>query len=346
MSGTQADSASIKPLLEALRVRQDWAPEQTRAFMTQLMSGELRTEDVVEALELLRAKGETASEITEAARAMRSAGVRVQPGLDGVLDTCGTGGDGSCTVNVSSIVSLIAAAAGVPVAKHGNRAVSGVCGSADFLSAIGVPLETAPGKLVEGLKKTNFAFFYAPQFHPSVRHAAAARKTITGRTLFNCLGPITNPAGATHQLIGVYESRLVTLVAEALGALGSKHAIVVHSEDGLDEVSPAAPTQVAEWENGVLRQYIFTPEEGGVTRAAEGTLRSDNAQSAVREGLAIIDGIEGPKTDLVVLNAAFALKAADRARTVKEGAELARLLLRNGSVRRKVAEITDFYQQN
>jgi anthranilate phosphoribosyltransferase len=135
-------------------------------------------------------------------------------------------------------------------------------------------------------------------------------------------------------------------VAEALGALGSKHAIVVHSEDGLDEVSPAAPTQVAEWENGVLRQYIFTPEEGGVTRAAEGTLRSDNAQSAVREGLAIIDGIEGPKTDLVVLNAAFALKAADRARTVKEGAELARLLLRNGSVRRKVAEITDFYQQN
>lgn len=338
------DTATIDSLIGALRERRDWSAGQMRAFMTELMAGRLETPRVVEALELLRAKGETALEITEAARTMREAGVRVDTGLVGVLDTCGTGGDGSCTVNVSSLVALIAATAGVPVAKHGNRAVSGVCGSADFLSAIGVPLEVAPEKLVRGLKETNFAFFYAPQFHPSVKHAAAARKSITGRTLFNCLGPITNPAGAPHQLIGVYESRLVPLVAEALGALGSVHAIVVHGEDGLDEASVVAPTRVAEWADGKLRAYVFTPEEAGITRVAPGSLRSDNAAAAVREGLAIIDGSSSPKTDLVVLNAGFALKAADAAKTVSEGAALARKLLESGRVRQKVNQIQEFYR--
>ena len=344
MSAGAAGTESIEVLIGVLRKKQDWTPAQMRRFMTELMSGQLETARVVEALELLRAKGETAAEITEAARAMREAGVRVQTGLPKVLDTCGTGGDGSCTVNVSSLSALIAAAAGVHVAKHGNRAVSGVCGSADFLSAIGVPLEVAPEKLVRGLRETGFAFFYAPQFHPSVRHAAAARKAITGRTMFNCLGPITNPAGATHQLIGVYESRLVPLVAEALGALGATHAIVVRSEDGLDEVSPAAATDVAEWVGGSLRRYVFTPEEAGITRSAGGRLRSDNAESAVREGLAIIHGAQGPKTDLVALNAGFALLAADAVKSPAEGVRLAQKLLADGSVQKKVDQIKAFYK--
>lgn len=341
-----ASGTSIGTIQTALRGRRDLSAADIRYFMTELMAGRLETADVVEVLELLRAKGETAQEITEAARAMRAAGVKVATGLDRLLDTCGTGGDGSCTVNVSSLVALICATAGVPVAKHGNRAVSGVCGSADFLSAIGVPLEVAADKLVAGLRETRFAFFYAPQFHPSVRHAAAARKAIAGRTMFNCLGPITNPAGATHQLIGVYEARLVPLVAQALGSLGSKHAIVVRGEDGLDEVSPIGPTRVAEWSEGQLRTYLFTPEEAGITRAAAGSLRSDNAEAAVREGLAIIDGVQGPKTDLVTLNAGFALKAADAVATVTEGVGLAQQLLSDGAVRRKVDAIKAFYGKN
>lgn len=346
MSSGAAGSGSIAPVMTALRERRELRAAEVRLFMTELMAGRLETPDVVEALELLRAKGETAAEITEAARTMRAAGVRVETGLKAVLDTCGTGGDGSCTLNVSSIVSLIAAAAGVPVAKHGNRAVSGLCGSADFLSAIGVPLDPTPDQLVAGLKKTGFAFFFAPQFHPSVRHAGPARKSITGRTMFNCLGPITNPAGATHQLIGVYEARLVPLLAEALGALGSEHAIVVRSEDGLDEVSPAAATQVAEWQAGRMSAYTFTPEEAGIARCGPGLLSSADAESAVREGLAIIDGAQGPKTDLVLLNAGFALKAADRVKTPAEGVALARKLLADGSVRRKVDEIKAFYAKN
>lgn len=338
------DAIGIDGLVAALKAKRDWTPEEMRFFMTELMAGRLETPRVVEALELLRAKGESAAEITEAARTMRGAGLRVETGLTGVLDTCGTGGDGSCTVNVSSLVALVAATAGVPVAKHGNRAVSGVCGSADFLSAIGVPLEVAPEKLVRGLRETGFAFFYAPQFHPSIRHAAPARKSITGRTLFNCLGPITNPAGATHQLIGVYESRLVPLVAEALGRLGSKHAIVVHGQDGLDEVSPVLPTRVAEWADGQLRTYVFTPEEAGIVRATTGSLRSENAESAVREGLAILGGARGAKTDLVTLNAGFALKAADRVKTVAEGVKLAQRLLADGSVVKKVEQIKAFYR--
>lgn len=337
-------SAGIHELIETLRAKRDWTPMQTRRFMTELMSGRLETPRVVEALELLRTKGESLEEITEAARVMREASVRVETGLDRILDTCGTGGDGSCTVNVSTIVALIAATAGVPVAKHGNRAVSGTCGSADFLSAIGIPLDAAPDKLLRGLKETGFAFFYAPQFHPSVKHAAPARKEIIGRTLFNCLGPLTNPAGATHQLVGVYESRLVDLAAKALGILGSVHAIVVHAEDGLDEVSPVSPTQVAEWHKGKLRHYVFTPEEAGIKRGNRGDLRSDNAEVAVKEGLAIIAGAKGPKTDLVVLNAAFALKAADAVTTELEGAQLAKKLLSDGSVRKKMEQIQAFYR--
>lgn len=340
-AGTDRD---IHGLIETLRAKRDWTPAQTNFFMSELMAGRLETARAVEALELLRAKGESASEITEAARAMRSAAMGVDTGLQNLLDTCGTGGDGSHTVNVSSLVALIAATVGVPVAKHGNRAVSGVCGSADFLSAIGIPLEVTPEKLVRGLKETGFAFFYAPQFHPSIKYAAAARKAITGRTLFNCLGPLANPAGATHQLVGVYEARLVDLVAQALGNLGSAHAVVVHGEDGLDEVSPTTVTQVAEWEKGRLRHYIFTPEEAGITRVDRGALSSDNAEAAVREGLAILDGSQGPKTDLVALNAGFALMAADRVATPTEGVILTQKALADGSVRKKVDQIRAFYR--
>jgi anthranilate phosphoribosyltransferase len=335
--------------LAALRDKRNWTAGEMKRFMAELMAGRLDEAAVVSALEGLRAKGETALEITEAARAMRAAAVHVQTGFEKVLDTCGTGGDGGCTVNVSTLVSLIAAAAGVPVAKHGNRAVSGVCGSADFLSAIGIPLEVAPEKLLAGLRATDFAFFYAPSFHPSMKHAAAARKKISGRTMFNCLGPLANPAGATHQVVGVYEARLVELVAGALAALGSEHAVVVHGEDGLDEVSPCAPTRVVEWTKargeaeGRFERYLFTPEEAGLSRVTRDEIRSANAGEAVRDGLAIIDGAKGPKTNLVVLNAGFALKAANLVTTPADGARLAEKLLQNGAVRRKMDQIKAFY---
>lgn len=348
-SGAASQGSAASAASAALRDRRELTVAEIGGFMSELMAGRLATADVIEVLELLRAKGETAGEITEAARVMRSHGIRVNTGLPRILDTCGTGGDGSCTVSVSTIVALIAAAAGVPVAKHGNRSASSKWGSADFLSEIGIPIEAEADKLVRGLKETNFAFFYARSFHPSMKHAAEARKEIKGRTIFNCIGPLTNPAGATHQLVGVNEERLVPLMAEALGALGAVHAIVVHSNDGIDEVSPTAFAQVAEWTKGkLIRWKPFNSEEAGVKRLTGGRdlLKSADIASAVREGLEIINGAPGPKTELVVLNAGFALKAADEAVSISEGVEMARNLLSSGAVRQKMDQIKAFYGKN
>jgi len=327
--------------MERLKAGQELLPGQMTGFMKRLMSGELRDDAIVDFLTSLRQKGETVSEIVEAARVMREHSVKLSAKREGLLDTCGTGGDGAGTFNVSTLAALVAAAAGVPVAKHGNRAVSGKSGSADFLNALGIRYDLEPAETARCLEATGFGFMFAPLFHPSMKHAASARKKIRGRTLFNCLGPLTNPAGADFQLIGVYDKRLVPLLAGALGEMGSRHVIVVHGEDGLDEVSISGSTFVAEFD-GKVESRTVDPGMLGISRAAREALCCEGPEASVRAAGEVLAGRDGPKMDFTLVNAAFALKAAGRVKGVTEGIGLARQLLKSGAVLKTIDRIREF----
>lgn len=318
-------------------------PGEISRFMNELVEGRLAQDAIVRTLTELRERGESASDILEAVRVMRSKCVPVSTPYADLLDTCGTGGDALGTVNASTVAALAAAAAGARVAKHGNRSVSGLFGSADLLESFGIRIELTPAEVAQSIEKTGFGFMYAPLFHPAMKHAAAARKQIQGKTLFNCLGPLTNPAGATRHLLGVYDARLLRPVAETLKTLGSLHAIVVHGEDGIDEVALSGPTRVAELLNGTIRLYTVTPAECRVREAGLETLRCASSAEAAAAARSIIDGAEGPRTDFVVLNTAFALKAAGIAETPAEGVERSRELIRSGAVRRKIDEIRKLF---
>lgn len=315
---------------------------QMTRFVTELMEGKLEENFTVDFLTALRQKGESVDDIIEAATVMRAKCVKVSVAKKPLLDTCGTGGDGAHTLNVSTLVALVAAAAGVAVAKHGNRSVSGLCGSADLLDALGVRIDLTAEQVARCIETTGFGFMYAPNFHPAMKHAAPARKKITGRTLFNCLGPLTNPAGATHHLLGVYSESLVQPVCKALGALGAQHAIVVHGRDGLDEVSITQNTVVAEGVGGKVTVSEFKPSEVGFAGVKADQLRVKSVEDALASARLVLEGRPGPKTDFVVLNAAFALKAADVVRDIKEGVARSRKLLESQAVQRKLDQIKTF----
>ena len=333
---------ALSDMLGRLKKGEEPKQGEITDIMTSLMNGELSDDAIVNLLTGLRERGETAAVIAEAARVMRNRCVRVPTAMPGLLDTCGTGGDGSKTLNVSTLTALVAAAAGVPIAKHGNRSVTGVTGSADLLEALGVRIQLAPEEVAASIEATGFGFIYAPLFHPAMKFAAAARKRIQGRTLFNCLGPLTNPAGASRQLLGVYDSRLLEPLCKALGELGSVHVIVVHGEPGLDEVSLSGRTDVAEWMDGSTAYYSVKPEDFGLTRVPLGELKCETREDAVRTAEAVLNG--GPACDFVLLNSGFALKAADRCPTVDQGIALARKLLTGGMVMKKLEDIRNFTQ--
>lgn len=296
-----------------------WTPVQTGAFAV-----------------ALRMRGETDEQIVAAAQAMRAAMSVVEHGLPVVLDTCGTGGDGAHTLNISSAAAIVVAACGVPVAKHGNRSISSRCGSADVVEAIGVPVDVPPERQHEVLHEAGIAFLFAPAHHPALKHAAQARRELGTRTIFNALGPLANPARATHQLLGVYDEALRAVAARALGKLGVRRAWVVRSEDGLDEVSPSAPTRVSELtEDGTVRERVVAPEDFGLPRVARSALAGGDAAQNAAALLAIVRGEAHPARDAVLLNAAAALAVAtgtslrestQRAReAVEEGAAAAKL---------------------
>ena len=329
--------------LDRLKMGQDLEPGQMRAFMEELMTGRLEEGQVMSFLLALKEKGESVQEIIEAAKVMREHLTPVSCQAKELLDTCGTGGDESSTLNVSTLAALVASSAGVSVAKHGNRAISSHSGSADFLSVLGLPIEMTPEDVARGIETVGFGFMFAPSFHPAMKHVAPVRKKLKTRTIFNCLGPLTNPAGANHQLLGVYDEKLVEPLAKALGALGSKHVLVVHGQDGLDEVTLTAQTTVGEWESGAFQKFIFTPEDLGFKRASLDELKCESPEESLREAQEVIKGKPGPKTDFVVLNSGFALKASDRVKTLEEGVSLARTLLEKGEVLRKIDEIKAFY---
>ena len=287
------DALRVQRVFEAILEGQ-WTPTQVAGFLV-----------------ALRLVGESASTIAAAARAMRHAMLRVHHDFPILLDTCGTGGDGQGSLNLSTGAAIIAAAAGVPVAKHGNRAVSSRSGSADVLAELGISLEVPVTQAGFVLSRANIAFLLAPQHHPAMRHAAQARKELGVRSIFNCLGPLANPAGATHQLLGAYSDKLRQVLAETLLELGARRAWVVHSEDGLDELSPFAPTRVAELSEGRLSERVITPEDFGLTRSAPGAIAGGDAKENARVLEHVLAGGAHPSRDAFVLNAAAALVVAN-----------------------------------
>jgi anthranilate phosphoribosyltransferase len=287
----------------------------------------------------LRMKGETADEITGAAMAMRERVTPLDVDRDQLIDTCGTGGDGRGTFNISTIAALVAAGAGANVAKHGNRAVSSSCGSADLLSALGVYIDLDAPRMSEVLRRAGIAFLFAPKLHPAMSAVAAVRRELGVRTIFNVLGPLTNPAFAKRQVLGVYAERLVETVAHVLNALGAEHALVVHSRDGLDEISVSAPTRVCEVRDGKVSAYDITPEEIGVNMHRIEELAGGDARVNADIARSILNGANGAKHDVVVANAGAALYVAGLASSIKEGVTLARESLRSGAAKAKLQEL-------
>jgi anthranilate phosphoribosyltransferase len=287
----------------------------------------------------LRMKGETSDEITGAAMAMRERVTPLDVERDGLVDTCGTGGDGRGTFNISTIAAIVAAAAGANVAKHGNRAVSSACGSADLLGALGVVIDLDAAQMSEVLRRTGIAFLFAPKLHPAMGAVAGVRRELGVRTVFNVLGPLTNPAFARRQVLGVYSPHLVEVVARVLHALGAVHALVVHSHDGLDEISVSAPTRVAEVRNGEMHTYELTPDEVGVTtHPLDAVLGGDSAENA-RIAVAVLEGEVGARRDIVIANAGAALYVAGLTATIREGVERARQAIAEGAARAKLEEL-------
>jgi len=315
--------------------------EEMAAAVGTLMDGQATPAQIGGFLVALRMKGETVPEIVGAARAMRARATRLRVPDGVVVDTCGTGGDGRGTINVSTISALIVAAAGVRVAKHGNRALSSRAGSADLLEALGVHVAAEVPVIERCIVELGIGFLFAPAFHGATRHVAAARKELGVRTVFNLLGPLTNPAGARHQLVGVYDAQLVEPMARVLGELGSEHALVIHGVGGYDEFATDGPTEVAEWRNGDLKRYRLLPRDFGLTDEDPAGLAGGDAQENAAIARAILDGTRrGAARSCVVMSAAGALYAAGKT-GLRDGARLAEQLLDDGSAARLLARLVE-----
>lgn len=311
-------------LLETLAVGRHLSIDEADAAMEVVMAGAATPAQMAGLLMALRLKGERPEEIVGFARAMRRHAVAVAPaGGRVVFDCCGTGGDGKGTFNVSSAAALVIAACGVAVAKHGNRSVSSRCGSADVYQALGVDVDAPAERVARSLDDAGIGFFFAPTFHPSMRHAGAARRELGVRTAFNLLGPLTNPAGATRQLVGVPRPELTELLARALAMLGSDHAWVVHGADGIDEIATSGYTKVSECRGGFVRTFYLHPSDVGVPKAAPADIAGGDADENARLMREVLEGRRGPYRDVVVLNAGAGLLVAGAARSVGEGIAMA-----------------------
>ncbi|UXZ52987.1 anthranilate phosphoribosyltransferase [Halomonas sp. 7T] len=312
----------MRDAINAVMRREDLSFDAMHALMRQIMTGEATDAQIGGLLVGLAMKGESAEEISAAAQVMRDLMKRVELHTDNVVDIVGTGGDGANLFNVSTASSFVAAAAGAHVAKHGNRSVSSSSGSADLFDIAGIYLDLKPEQVARCIEQVGVGFMFAPNHHPAMRYAIGPRREMGVRTLFNILGPLTNPAGAPNQVLGVYSAELVPLMAEVLRKLGSRHVLVVHSEDGLDEISLAAPTLVAELKEGEITQYTITPESLGIERQSLATLKAASAEDSLRLVKAALSG-EGAAADMVALNAGAALYCAGVADSLKEGVMVA-----------------------
>ncbi|MEK6795108.1 MAG: anthranilate phosphoribosyltransferase [Spirochaetota bacterium] len=291
----------------------DLARSEMRAVTNDIASGAVSDMLIAAFLTALRMKGETIEEITAAAEIMREKVIRIPSSAPHLVDTCGTGGDKSGTFNISTAAALLASAAGAVVAKHGNRSVSSQCGSADVLTALGIKIDITPEKMASVLASTGFSFLFAPLLHPSMKYVMPSRRELGVRTVFNVLGPLTNPAGSVHQLLGVYSDTLVKPITETLKNLGSKRAFVVHGKDGLDEITLTGASYVGEIDHGETRYYEVTPEQFGFTHVHAGELTGGSPEKNRDILMTIFEGVDSPRKDIAVLNAAFALTASGAA---------------------------------
>jgi anthranilate phosphoribosyltransferase len=313
--------------------------------MNEIMGGECTPAQIGAFITALRMKGETVAEITGAARVMRAKATLVEARIgSGVLvDTCGTGGDCSGTFNVSTTAAFVVAGAGVPVAKHGNRSVSSKCGSADVLEALGVDLALSAAEVGRAIREVGIGFMFAPALHGTMKHAIGPRREIGIRTIFNILGPLTNPAGANVQVMGVFAPELTEKLALVLGQLGTRRALVVCGEGNLDELTVTGATDVAEWSEGQLRTYRVTPESVGLQRATLAEIKGEeNATAAAAHLRRILAGAAGPCLDMVLLNAGAALMAAGESADLRGGVELARRTVASGAAMAKLEALVDF----
>jgi len=306
------------------------------AAMTDVMSGEASPVQIAAFVTALRVKGETVTEITGAARVMREKSTLVRVDDPMVVDTCGTGGDHAQTFNISTAAAFVVASCGITVAKHGNRSVSSKSGSADVLRSLGVNIEADVSTVEHCIKEAGIGFLFAPMLHGAMKHAAPVRAELGIRTIFNMLGPLTNPARARYQVVGVYDPDLTEVFAEVLGNLGAEHAFVVCGEDGLDEISLAAPTKVSELKDGEVRTYKVIPEDFGLKRCAPEMLVGGGPQENARIIMDIFEGKKGAQRDIVLLNAAPALVAARKARTLEDGVVIASGALNSGEPMKKL----------
>jgi anthranilate phosphoribosyltransferase len=332
---------SIREAIEKLVNRVNLSEAETIEVMNQIMTGEASPLQVAAFLTALRMKGETVEEITGAARVMREKAHRVNVGAKTVLDTCGTGGDQKGTFNISTTAAFVLAGAGVNVAKHGNRSVSSQSGSADVLGALGVKVDAPKERVEQCIARIGIGFLFAPLLHEAMKYAVQPRRDIGIRTIFNILGPLTNPAMATHQLIGIYSGEMVGMIARVLKNLGSAHAMVVHGLEGLDEISLCGPTKVAELRDGEVKEYSVEPEQFGLKRCRLEELRGGNPEQSAVIVRGILEGGKGSTRDVVLLNSGAALCVSGKAATIHDGIRLAAESIDSGKARQKLAQLVE-----
>jgi anthranilate phosphoribosyltransferase len=329
----------ITTAIAAVIDRRDLSADEMETVMRSIMTGQATAAQIGGFLIGLRMKGETVDEIAAAARVMRELATAVDVSGPHLVDTCGTGGDGASTFNISTASAIVTAAAGGRVAKHGNRSVSSSSGSADVLEAAGVKLDLDPAQVAACIDQVGVGFLFAPQHHSAMKYAIGPRREMRVRTLFNLLGPLTNPAGAPNQVLGVYSSDWLEPLAQVLKQLGSQHVLVVHAEDGLDEISIAAATRVAELRDGKISTYVVTPEEYGMQRAGIDSLAVADAAQSLAMIEAVFDNQPGPARDIVCLNAGAAIYAADLTATLQQGVDLASEAIASGKAKQTFAAL-------
>ncbi|MCM8795153.1 MAG: anthranilate phosphoribosyltransferase [Candidatus Omnitrophica bacterium] len=332
----------IKEATEKIQRGINLTKDQMRCVMEEIMQGKTQTQEIVDFLIALNKKGETPDEVEAAVVVMRSHATSIKTKGKVVLDTCGTGGDRLGTFNISTCVAFVASACGITVAKHGNRSVSSACGSADILEALGININLSVERIERCLEEVGIAFLFAPNLHPAMKYAMPARKKIQTKTIFNILGPLTNPADATHQLIGVYDDRLRKIVADVLKNLGTQHALVVHADDGLDEITLTTSTKITEVNKDKIMDYEIIPEDFGFKRVTLEELKGGSVSDNVKILQEVLSGKKGPKRDIVVLNAAAAIYAADKVASIKEGIALASQAIDKGLALKKLTLLKEY----
>lgn len=336
----------IKTALTALIEKRDLTRDEMLSIMYQIMGGEMTPVQIAGILIGLRCKGETVTEIAAAAQVMRELSTKVPlESLEHVVDTCGTGGDGAHTFNISTAGAIVSAAAGARVAKHGGRSVSSTCGSADVLEVLGVNVNLTPDQVAQSVKEVGVGFMFAPNHHSAMKHAAPVRRELGVRTLFNLLGPMTNPAGAKNQVMGVFSRDLVVKLAQVLNQLGSRHVMVVHAADGLDEISLDGDTYVAELKDGKVTEYTLNPAQFGLGASSANAMVVHNLEEAQAMFFAALENQVGPARDIVALNAGAAIYVAGVAATLAEGVAKAQAVMESGAAKAKLQQLIAFSNQ-